>query len=79
MRARQAGLRSLHCHRPPDPETPRRIQVARQIVAERCKIEAVAERLNTKVPVVCAMLGGGALRRECLQQHGRTPAVLLGA
>jgi ribosomal protein S12 methylthiotransferase accessory factor YcaO len=59
MRARRAGLRFLHRHRPPDPETPRRIQVARQMAAEGREIEAVAERLDIKVPVVCAMLGGG--------------------
>jgi hypothetical protein len=48
--------------------------VARQIVAERCKIEAVAERLNTKVPVVCAMLGGHFDVSACKSTAGRLPS-----
>jgi hypothetical protein len=56
MRARRAGLRSPHQGRPPNPGRARRIQVARQMLAEGCELEAVAERLGMKVAAVRMML-----------------------
>lgn len=56
MRARRAGLRSLNRRRPPNPETARRVQVARTMLADGCEPEDVAERLGMKVPAIRAML-----------------------
>ena len=56
MRARRAGLRTLHRTRPQNPETPRRLQVARRMLGEGCEIEDVAERLGMTVPAVRMML-----------------------
>ena len=56
MRARRAGLRTLHRRRPPNPETVRRIQVARRMLAEGCEIGDVAERLGMSTAAVRMML-----------------------
>ncbi|MBP0445023.1 hypothetical protein J8J14_09545 [Roseomonas sp. SSH11] len=56
MRARRAGLRSQHRKRPPDPETPRRVKVARAMLAEGCEIQHVAERLGMSAAAVRMMM-----------------------
>ena len=56
MRARRAGLRTLHRRRPPNLETARRVQVARHMLAQNCEIEDVAERLGMSAAAVCMML-----------------------
>ena len=56
MRAKRAGLHSLHRRRPPNPETARRIQVARRMLAEGCRIEDAAERLGMSPAAVRMML-----------------------
>jgi len=56
MRARRAGLRSRHRHRPPNPETPRRLHVARQMRVQGHDAHAIAERLGMSVAAVRAML-----------------------
>ncbi|MBP0446702.1 hypothetical protein J8J14_18150 [Roseomonas sp. SSH11] len=56
MRARRAGLRSLHRKRPPNPETPRRVKVARAMLTQGCELQDVAERLGMSAAAVRAML-----------------------
>ena len=56
MRARRAGLRSLHRKRPPHAETHRRVQVARQMRAEVHEWAAIAERLGMRPAAVRMML-----------------------
>lgn len=53
MRARRAGLRSVHRQRPPWPETARRVRVARVMLAQGCDLEAVRVRLA--MPSVAAV------------------------
>jgi DNA-directed RNA polymerase specialized sigma24 family protein len=56
MRARRAGLRSLNRCRQKNPETLRRIQVARTMLAEGCEHDDVAQRLGMSKDAVRMML-----------------------
>lgn len=56
MRAIRAGLRSQHERRPPNPETARRIKVAREMKADGCEPADIAERLGMSKAAVRMML-----------------------
>ena len=56
MRARRAGLRSLNQHRPPHPDTARRVRIARAMLAQGCEWPAIAERFGMSVAAVRMML-----------------------
>jgi DNA-directed RNA polymerase specialized sigma24 family protein len=56
MRAKRAGLKPLHGVRRPNPETARRVAVARDMLARGCDTASVSERLGMTAATVRVML-----------------------